>query len=250
MSAHEILMVPVYPDTPCGYPRRGAQRASGGTILSKDLLIGLTLSLSLHIAVLYGDRLFPAAKSPRLARPQEAVIQMKMWKVEADEPDKVTELDQAPPVQALAPPRLPEAPTLVPVTAYAQAITPPPPELQIDKTALAVAIVKPEARFGRGIKNLFNSADLDQPAQPRGRLAPIPPLNLERQGIGGDCLVEFIVAANGDVIDARVIRSSHPGFEAPSITAVRTCKFRPGKKAGRAVASRCQQYFKFNLDAK
>jgi hypothetical protein len=51
----------------------------------------------------------------------------------------------------------------------------------------------------------------------------------------------------GEVANARVLRSSDPGLEAPSLDAVRLGKFRAERKAGRAAASRRQEYFKFAI---
>jgi protein TonB len=139
-------------------------------------------------------------------------------------------------------------PTIVPVDAFTQQITPPPPPgLTPNKNAVTIPVVKPGANFGKGMKDLFNAADLDQPLQARVKTSPTYPSDLKRQGISGECVVEFIVDSNGNVAQAQVIRSTQREFEAPSIQAVLKWKFRPGKKGGRVVNTRCQQLLQFNV---
>jgi protein TonB len=71
---------------------------------------------------------------------------------------------------------------------------------------------------------------------------------MSRAGISGEVVVEFIISANGDVVDTRVIRSSHREFEVPAMQAVQKWKFKPGRKAGKNVSTRVSQLIEFNLE--
>lgn len=218
--------------------------------MNKDLVIGILVSLALHGGIFGFEYLIPKGKAVVAAKVEEApALQMEMPPEEPDEPDKVEDIlddDVAPTV--MAPPSLVDMPTVVPVDAFTQQITPPPPPgLQTDRSAVSIPVMKPGANFGKGIKDLFNAADLDQQPQARSRPSPNYPSDLKRQGITGECLVEFIVDSNGNVTAAQVVRASQREFENPSIQAVLKWKFRPGKKGGRVVNSRCQQLLQFNL---
>jgi protein TonB len=71
---------------------------------------------------------------------------------------------------------------------------------------------------------------------------------MSRAGISGEVVVEFIINENGDVIDTRVVRSSHREFEVPAVQAVQKWKFKAGRKGGKPVKVRAQQLLEFNLD--
>ena len=82
------------------------------------------------------------------------------------------------------------------------------------------------------------------------RVQPQPayPYEMSRAGINGDVVIEFIINENGDVIDTRVVRSSHREFEVPAIQAVQKWKFKAGRKGGKAVKVRVSQLIEFNLE--
>jgi RNA polymerase sigma factor (sigma-70 family) len=63
----------------------------------------------------------------------------------------------------------------------------------------------------------------------------------------GAKLVDFVVDTNGDVKDARAIRSSQQEFEAAAVQAVSKWKFKPGKKGGRDVLTHMQVPIVFTL---
>ena len=129
----------------------------------------------------------------------------------------------------------PLAPTLSPsITASSREITSPQME--------------PVANFGEGIANLFNINKIDQRPTPRVQPQPAYPYELSRAGISGDVVVEYIINENGDVIDTRIVRSSHQGFEIPAVQAVQQWKFKAGRKGGKAVKVRVSQLIEFNLE--
>jgi periplasmic protein TonB len=55
--------------------------------------------------------------------------------------------------------------------------------------------------------------------------------------LAGEVVVRFVVDAQGAVRRARVVQSSRAEFEGPALRAVERWRFRPGRKAGRAVAT-------------
>lgn len=217
--------------------------------MNKDLVIGILVSLLLHGGILGGEYLFPKA-APKPVGPkveEERLIAMELPPDELEDEKEVEDLDdEEEVVNAMAPPSLVDMPTVVPQDAFTQQITPPPPPgLPTDKSAVSIPVVKPGATFGKGIKDLFNPADLDQQIQLRVPVKPNYPSDLKRQGISGEVVVEFIVDTNGNVTAAQILRASHREFEAPSLQAVSKWKFRAGKKGGRSVNVRAQQLLVF-----
>jgi protein TonB len=216
--------------------------------MNKDLIIGLLISVAIHLAALNPF----AGKQPPPKREvvaEEKVMQMEMPPLPEEEEDKVEELQDEPMENVLAPPSLVDLPTVVPVNAFTQPLQPPPPPgMTAAKGAINIPVNPPGANFGRGIKDLFDINNLDQ--KPVGRVQNPPqfPYEMSRAGISGEVVVEFIINANGDVVDTRVVRSSHREFEVPAMQAVQKWKFKPGRKSGKNVATRVSQLIEFNLE--
>ncbi len=216
--------------------------------MNKDLIIGLVISIAVHLFTLNPF----AGKQPppkRITAPKDEVVQFEMPPLEEEKEDKVEELNDEPIETQLAPPSLVDLPTVVPVQAFTQPLAPPPPPgLEASKGAINIPVTKPGANFGRGIKDLFDINNLDQ--RPVARVQPGPqyPYEMSRAGISGDVVVEFIINSNGDVIDTRIVRSSHREFEIPAMQAVQKWKFKAGRKGGRPVATRASQLIEFNLE--
>ena len=216
--------------------------------MNKDLIIGLLISVAVHVAALNPF----AGKQPppvRETKVEEAVLQMEMPPLPEEEEEKVEELDEEPIENVMAPPSLIDLPTVVPVNAFTQPLQPPPPPgLVASKGAINIPVNPPGANFGRGIKDLFDINNLDQKPVGRVQNPPQYPYEMSRAGISGEVVVEFIINSAGDVVDTRVVRSSHREFEVPAMQAVQKWKFKPGRKGGKAVATRVSQLIEFNLE--
>lgn len=216
--------------------------------MRKDLIIGVIVSVLLHVTFLFGFNK-PAAKKGKTVEAEEAVIQMEMPPIEPDKEDTVEDIPEEQPTNQLAPPSLIDLPTVVPVNAFTQPLQPPPPPgLTPNKGTITIPVTKPGSQIGKGMKDLFDVANLDQQPVPRVRPGPTYPFEMRRAGISGEVLVGFICTSSGDVVEAYVIKSSQREFEQPAVQAVQKWKFRPGKKAGRAVNTRMQVPIVFNLN--
>jgi len=215
--------------------------------MNKDLIIGLVASLALHFLIL--NPFIGKAPAPkRVIEKKEDIIQMEMPPPEEEKEEIVKVLDDTPVENQLAPPSLVDLPSVVPVTAFTQPLTPPPPpNMTASKGAINIPIMKPGASFGKGME-LFDINQLDQRPVLRVPVQPSYPYEMSRAGINGNVTVEFIISSNGDVTQAQVIKSSHREFEVPAIQAVLKWKFKPGKRGGRAVNVRASQLIEFNLD--
>ena len=213
--------------------------------MNKDLIIGIVVSLALHSTIYIFSKKNPPP--PRFAPPKEEAVQFEMPPLDEEIEDKVEEMTEDPIENIIAPPSLMDTPTIVPVDAFTQTLTPPPPPgLTPTKGAITIPVNKPGANFGKGISNLFNVGDLDQQPVARVRQAPTYPYDMRRAGINGTVVVEFIINTEGDVIQTQIVRSSHREFEMPALQAVSKWKFKPGRKGGRVVNVRASQLLEFN----
>jgi len=213
--------------------------------MNKDLIVGIVVSLAFHSTIFVFSR--KNTPPPRVAAVKEEVVQMEMPPIDEEKEDKVEEMTDEPMENVIAPPTLMDTPTIVPVDAFQQTLTPPPPPgLTPSKGAITIPVNKPGANFGKGISNLFNVGDLDQQPVARVRQAPTYPYDMRRAGINGTVVVEFIINTEGDVIQTQIVRSSHREFEMPALQAVQKWKFKPGKKGGRVVNVRASQLLEFN----
>jgi protein TonB len=214
--------------------------------MNKDLIIGIVVSVALHATFLgaFNRKDAPVAKA---AKEEAPVVQFEMPPLDEEKLDEVEELNDTPVENIMAPPSLVDLPSVVPVNAFTQPLTPPPPPgLQTNRGAITIPVTKPGANFGKGISNLFNIGDLDQQPVARVRQAPNYPYDMRRAGINGTVVVEFIINTEGDVIQTQIVRSSHREFEMPALQAVQKWKFKPGRKGGRVVNVRASQLLEFN----
>lgn len=215
--------------------------------MRRDLIIGIIVSLALHYGVLKG---FNTTKKVihKPAETKEEIIQMEMPPIEPEKEETVEELAEEAPANQLAPPSLADVPS-VSVTAFTQPLQPPPPPgLTAAKGAISIPVVKPGTKLGQGMKDLFDVANLDQVPVPTARISPNYPFEMRRAGISGTVTLEFIVSSSGEVVAVQVIKSSQREFEQPAMQAVSKWKFKPGKKGGRAVNTRCSIDIPFTLN--
>lgn len=100
---------------------------------------------------------------------------------------------------------------------------------------------------GRSMGMIFDLADLDQPPVIQSQPLPQYPPGMQHTGITGEVLVGFVVDAQGTVCKVRALTSSREEFELPAVQAVSRWRFKPGRKAGKAVATRMEAPIEFAL---
>jgi TonB family protein len=84
----------------------------------------------------------------------------------------------------------------------------------------------------------------------RNVVQPVYPEALAAAGEVGGAIIELVIAADGTVSKATVLRSSHPEFANAAHTAVRQWQFTPAQKDGVAVESRWRIAVNFSVDNK
>ncbi len=76
---------------------------------------------------------------------------------------------------------------------------------------------------------------------------PAYPEAMRATGLEGKVMVEFVVAKDGTVKEAKIVESDHPAFSANALEAVSQWHFLPGMKDGQAVDTRMRVPLWFNL---
>jgi protein TonB len=215
--------------------------------MTRDLIIGIVLSLALHLLILFGDKLIPQKKAVKKVEEAAPKIEMiAMPKVE-EEPEIIENNDPDVKPLDLAPPMQQDVPQLVQPDSFVQKIQPPPPE---GVTISAAMNIVPEVRDPNMFKGMkvFDISMLDQTPVPKFQARPQYPFEMRRAGIAGEVVVDFIVDTNGDVQNAYALRSSQREFEAAAVQAVSKWKFKPGRKGGRDVPTHMQVPIVFTLN--
>jgi periplasmic protein TonB len=211
----------------------------------RDLAIGVIVALILFIgAPLFSNWI---KSGPPKAKKAEEIphIALVMPKIEPEQEEVVDQQQQQQPAD-IAPPMQTDVPQIVTDTSFVQKLEPPPPEgMNVDRGAISVPANV--GGFGRG-GQIFDPSMLDQ--QPVATFQPQPsyPYDMKKQGISGQVVVEFILNAEGTVQSAFPVSSTQHEFEASAIQAVTKWRFKPGRRGGRAVATRMQVPIVFSLN--
>ena len=99
-------------------------------------------------------------------------------------------------------------------------------------------------------KQRYNVDELDQKPQLSKPVHPVYPFAMSQAGIEGKVTVDFEIDATGQVSETRVLNSTRPEFEAPTIAAVNQWRFVPGLQDGAMVVTHATQVIEFNLSEK
>lgn len=222
---------------------------TGGT-----LAIGALAALGLHAAMFYG---VPEHR-PRAVRPAVSAVAPTIEIALPPLPPEETE--EAPrelveqPASAIAVPQLAELPSSVALSDFTQSVD-LRPRVDADVGAfksMTIPVLRGRGGAGLGgLNSIFNLAQLDRVPEPIAQPMPAFPKNVHLVGIEQVVVeVEFIVDAEGRVIDPRVTGSNAVEFNAAALSGVARWKFRPGILSGRKVATRMSVPLKFDLGAR
>lgn len=217
--------------------------------MRRDLIIGILVSVLIHAGIAIAGELSKNSGKKASAKDDTPTIElMKMPEIPPDDPDPVDANEPAPDASPIAPPSLVDVPGVVQVDSFVQQIQPPPPP-NMGKPTGVLTIPTGPIRGGKGgLGEIFDIKNLDQQPVAKFQAKPAYPFEMRRAGINGEVTVQFVVDPNGDVRDAFVVKSSQREFEAAAIAAVSKWKFRPGRKGGRAVATRMVVPMVFSLN--
>lgn len=127
------------------------------------------------------------------------------------------------------------------------------PMLNVSRVTGDITMTIPPGNYGNPATTvrelgIYDPSQLDNKPRTIFQSAPDYPYGMKNRGEQGEVLVTFMVDERGYVQDARVVRSSHPDFEAPTLRAVAKWRFEPGRKGGKRVKFRMSVPVSFTLN--
>jgi protein TonB len=164
-------------------------------------------------------------------------------------PTEIEALEVAPP----PPPPPPEEPPPPPEPEEEEPppeLNVPPPPISLEQLDMALepgtgdtlsgdfALPTVDLTENLGGLEIFDISDLEKKPYPKKQIPPRYPMDATRRGLTGYALAEFIIDEYGNVTDVKIVKSSDPIFNSPTADAIRSWKFTPGEKDGRAVKTR------------
>lgn len=228
----------------------GAQRIGGDwhyyspARSRKRLIIAVLLSASLHAAIFVGlgrpkPRLRQVAKESYIALTIEMPQIKELEDLDQPPDDPADRPDNGTPVPMQADvPTAPSPSDFVQQFDYSSLIEKP------DLSALKLTAIPDHILRGGKIDGslgkIFDLSDLDRIPEPIVQTPPIFPPSLKREVSHAVVRVEFIVNAEGRVVNPFVVESTHLGFNEAATAGVGRWKFKPGIRGGRKVSTRMQ----------
>jgi len=213
--------------------------------MRRDLIIGIICSVLIHAGLGFGGEIKFNWGTKKVVKKDEApAVLLEMPKMEPEPPEPTDQAEASSEAASIAPPSVADVPGVVSLDSFVQPVQPPPPP----KAGITMTVPKNTGPVAtKGLTDVFDLKNLDQQPMPRLRAQPVYPFEMKRQGVSAEVLIEFVCDSNGEVRDARVVKSDNTAFDSAALEAIYKWKFRPGKKGGRSVNARMQQPFVFSI---
>jgi protein TonB len=211
-----------------------------------DVIVGLTASGLIHAGLFLGGILFP--NHPPVRTPVEAIPleRFDMPRIEPEKPETIDTSAEPPKPIISAPSMQPDVPQIPTPNGFVQNIQPPLPD-GVKPTPGLMTVPPGDRVVGPAGLPVFDRSVLDQQPVARVKTPPPYPSDERRNGISGTVLVDFIVDSDGNVVNATAVKGDNRNFEQAAVQAVSKWKFKPGRKANRAVNTHMQIPIVFSL---
>lgn len=221
----------------------------------KLIIIATLVSTAFHVGVLFG---IGRTEKKTVPLTDEYVIPIQVEFAE------ITELEEVDPLPSEEPGEEPDLGSLVPMQADVPMVPQSTDFVQqldfsslIEQSNLSTSnlSVIPEhisrgSKIGSGIGTIFNLADLDRAPVAVFQGAPMLPRSLKQEAASVTVMVQFIVAADGRILDATAVESTDYRFNDAATRGVSKWKFKPGMKGGRKVNTRMAVPILFNVSGR
>lgn len=230
-------LTPVSP-RPSGTCRYNTDRTS-----RKVVVFAAAFSASLHLGVLFGighvkKKIAPPVDDHVIALNLEF---QEIKELDEPEPEVVDDPGEKPDLGALVPmqadvPQIPQPSDFVQQVDFASLVE--QPDLNATKLLAIPEHISHGSKIGNGLGIVFNISDLDRIPTAVFQPAPIPPKSVKIEEERVTVRVEFIVTADGRVVNVFAVGSTDTRFNDAAVFGVGKWKFKPGIKGGRKVNTR------------
>ncbi len=217
-------------------------------IPERPILLPMAIAAAIHLGAFLSIR-SGQAPAPRPKPPAHASDTLFLLTPDTPEPeDFVPAAATIAATSPVAAPDLPDVPRTADPTGFAMLAQPFHPEAD---TTLTV----PPAAFGPGGPGspgrpgplVLPATALDNEPHARYQRPPQFPFEARHEGKSGHVLVDFVVDESGRVVNPRVVSSNDARFDQPTLAAVGSWRFEPGRRQGRIVRFRLQVPVEFTL---
>jgi protein TonB len=215
-------------------------RYDSGRRSRKPFLAALLTSAALHLGVLFG--IGPAEKKA-VPQPGDYTIPINLEFIQ------IKELEETEPLPSDEPAEAPDAGIPVPMLADVPHVPLPTdfvqpldfaslieqPSMDTSNVVTIPNHISRSSKIGDGLGTIFNLSDLDRHPTAVFQPAPVVTGVLKQENAAATVRVQFIVKADGRVVNVFVVDSTDHRFDDTAINGVSKWKFKPGTKGGRKV---------------
>lgn len=217
---------------------------AGKSIVNLPLLLGLGLSIALHVAALYGKGFPASAPAKPMQQKGRTVVQLTLLPAMASEPNpSAGDIDVAP--APTPPPPKPKVQSPKPEPQRLPAPTPPPPK---PKTQSPKPKASPRSPSPEQDASLIQEKGVSTEAQATKSIAPAYPRLSRRKGEEGTVVLSVEISADGTPGNIQIVQSSgYRRLDAAALKAAQKTPFAPALRLGKAIPSTTELSFTFKL---
>jgi len=222
---------------------------SGKSIAHLPLLIGLALSVALHVAALRGKGFPDSAPAKPIARQGRTVVQLTLLPSIASKGNPNPESPNPKQIQNEPIPKTVEQ-AFQPARPAEPAPKPPPPNPPKPKAQSPEppSPKPPQKPSPEQDASLVQEKGVTSEAQAAKTVSPTYPRLSQRRGEEGTVVLSVEVLASGKSGEIKIIQSSgHRRLDNAALKAARQTQFTPARKSGKEIASTTELSFTFRL---
>lgn len=201
--------------------------------------VPVAVAVAVHAFLFFGFTKSPTVKPPPKPPVDRGPVEV-VHQPPPEPPEPAENSPDSPPDVKAGPilPGLPDLPTVSPDPTSIPMDPQPRPIGPVTGDLHSIPATGPGLDGTAPVSEIITSKLLDREPAAKVRVPPEYPYSMRTSGITGEVWVEFVVDERGNVMNARILKSTHSEFEAPTLRAVSKWRFESGKRNNRAVKFR------------